>query len=266
MSKTKAKVRSGNQRMLQRLLWIALFFAAAALMLSSIEKKRGRNANDVLIEIQQLPDGNTLVNREDILLTIERSFGHRLAGVPIGALDMNRVERVLEEDPFILNADAYIDAQSRIHIDLSQREPILRVIDKNGLNYYLDHFGKKMPLSPHFTARVLVATGDIPPFVPNFQKRKRHHVLKDLFALTNKILEDEFMRPLTEQIYLSNEKGYTLIPKLGHQKIILGDYESIDNKFERLKIFYQEGIPYEGWQKYSTINLTFDGQVVCKKR
>ena len=257
-------ISAANQRMFQRLLWIGIFFLAAALILSSIEKKQGQNAVDVLIEIEQLPDGNTLVNREDILLTLERSFGHRLAGVPAGSIDMNRVERVLEEDPFVLNADAYIDAVGKIHIDLSQREPILRIIDKNGLNYYLDRYGKKMPLSSHFTARVLVATGDIPPFVPNFQKRKQH-VLKDLFALTNKILADDFMRPLVEQVYLSKNK-YTLIPKLGHQKIILGAYESVDDKFERLKIFYQEGIPYEGWQKYSTINLTFDGQVVCKKR
>ncbi|MEO0779978.1 MAG: cell division protein FtsQ, partial [Bacteroidota bacterium] len=164
-----------------------------------------------------------------------------------------------------LNADAFIDAAGKIHIELTQREPILRVIDKNGLNYYLDPSGRKMPLSPHFTARVLVATGNIPPFVPDFQKRKRH-VLKDLFALTNTILDDDFMRVMVEQVYRSETGSYTLIPKLGYQKIVLGPYEAIDEKLERLRVFYREGIPYEGWQKYSTINLTFDGQVVCKRR
>ncbi|MEL6639321.1 MAG: cell division protein FtsQ [Bacteroidota bacterium] len=258
-------ISTANRQMFKRLLWIAMGFLVAALILSAVERKSTRNANEVLIQIRELPDGNTLVNREDILLTLERSFGHRLVGVPLGAIDMNRVERVLEEEPFVLNADAFIDAAGKIHIELTQREPILRVIDKNGLNYYLDPSGRKMPLSPHFTARVLVATGNIPPFVPDFQKRKRH-VLKDLFALTNTILDDDFMRVMVEQVYRSETGSYTLIPKLGYQKIVLGPYEAIDEKLERLRVFYREGIPYEGWQKYSTINLTFDGQVVCKRR
>lgn len=254
-----------NIRMMKRLFWIGLFFLVAGMIISAVEKKKSRSARDLIIEIERLPDGNTLVDREDILLTLERSFGHRLAGVPLGGINMERVERVLEEDPFIFNADAYIDAQSKIHIELTQREPILRIIDKNGLNYYLDRFGKKMPLSLHFSARALVATGSIPPFVPNFLQRKKH-AIKDLFELTHAIRSDDFMNALVEQIYLSENGDFTLIPKLGQQKVILGAYENIEDKFERLKIFYQEGIPYEGWQKYQTINLTFDGQVVCKKR
>ena len=74
------------------------------------------------------------------------------------------------------------------------------------------------------------------------------------------------MRVMVEQVYRSETGSYTLIPKLGYQKIVLGPYEAIDEKLERLRVFYREGIPYEGWQKYSTINLTFDGQVVCKRR
>ncbi len=256
---------TANIRMMKRLLWIGLFFLIAGLLISSVEKKKGRNARDIIIEIDALADGNTLIDQEDVLLTLERSFGHRLAGIPLGSINMERVERVLEEDPFILNADAYTDARGKIHIVLTQRAPILRVIDKNGLNYYLDRFGKKMPLSIHFTARVLVATGNIPPFVPNFQKRKQH-TLKDLFGLANDILADDFMRPLVEQIYIAGNGKYTIVPKLGQQKIILGSCEDIADKFERLKIFYQEGAPYVGWNKYQSINLTFDGQVVCKKR
>ena len=80
------------------------------------------------------------------------------------------------------------------------------------------------------------------------------------------MLADPFYSALVEQIYLSNVGEYILIPKVGQQKIILGPYEEIEDKLERLKIFYKQGIPYEGWQKYKSINLKFKDQVVCKKR
>jgi len=252
------------QSTLKRILWIAFFFIAAALIVSAVEKKKSRVASDILINIKNMSDGNTLINNEDVRVTIERSFGHDLAGIPLGELDVARVERVLEADGFIKNADVFVDAENKVHIEVEQREPVLRIIDKNGLNYYLDKEGSKMPTSDHFTARVLVATGNIPPYVPDFGERKKH-IIKDLFNLTNAIQQDGFLDAMIEQIHISSNKEFTLIPKIGRQKIILGSYEDIDSKFKRLKIFYKEGIPYEGWQKYKTINLKFKDQVVCKK-
>ncbi len=123
-----------------------------------------------------------------------------------------------------------------------------------------------MPLSDHFSARVLVATGNIPPFSDDFMDPEKKHTLKDLFALRGDLLADEFMNALIEQVYVTNRGEYILIPKLGDQKIILGPYENVADKFKRLKVFYKEGMPYEGWQKYSEINLKYKGQVVCRKR
>ena len=58
-----------------------------------------------------------------------------------------------------------------------------------------------------------------------------------------------------------------LIPKLGDQIIDFGyPDENIQDKFKRLSVFYQDGLPYEGWNKYKSISLAFDGQVVAKKR
>jgi cell division protein FtsQ len=55
-----------------------------------------------------------------------------------------------------------------------------------------------------------------------------------------------------------------LVPLLGRQKVILGSVDDLKNKFERLKIFYQEAMPYTGWNTYSTLNVKYNGQVVCK--
>ena len=35
--------------------------------------------------------------------------------------------------------------------------------------------------------------------------------------------------------------------------------------FYRLKVFYKEAIPYEGWNQYDEINLKYKKQIVCNK-
>ncbi|MDX1939753.1 MAG: hypothetical protein SFU99_04330 [Saprospiraceae bacterium] len=250
---------------LKRGSWILAIVFSIAIVVSSVGRRESSIIEDVRVEIEPLEDNKMLIKPEDVLVTIERGFGTQMRGLPLSAVDVARVERILEEDPFVINADVFITAQSILRVNITQREPILRIIDNNGLNYYLDKDGNKMPLSRHFAARVLTATGNIPPHDPEFLLRKRHR-LKDLFLLANKILEDEFYQALIEQVYVSNTGEFTLIPKVGDQKILFGRLSNTDEKLENLKIFYQEGMPYEGWQKYRTIDVRFKGQVVCEKR
>lgn len=252
-------------RTLKRIGWGVLVIVGAAMVISAVERKEASTVSELMIEVEPLPNGELLINGPDVRLAIERSFGYRLEGLAIGSIDVQRLEKALESEPFILDADVYIGANNRMKVGVVQRQPVLRVMDNNGLNYYLDDKGIKMPLSPHFAAKVIVATGNLPPHEPKFLDRKRN-TLKDAFLLANKIREDEFLNALIEQIHVSNRGELTLVPKVGKQKIIFGKFESADKKLNRLKAFYREALPYEGWNKYSEISLQYDGQVVCKKR
>ena len=60
-----------------------------------------------------------------------------------------------------------------------------------------------------------------------------------------------------------------MIPQVGNHEIVFGAANSnkdVVAKLNKLKIFYQEGLPFEGWNKYNQINLKYKNQVVCKKR
>lgn len=249
----------------KRLAWVLAFIIAGIMVISAIEQKEASPVKGVFINVEPLEEEDLLITEEDILLTIERSFGYSLEGIQIANLNIARMERVLEKDPFILDANVFVDAKNYVNITIEQREPILRVIDKNGLDYYLDREGFRMPLSKHFTARVLVATGNLPPHTPEFRE-KENDMLKNIFELTETILSNSFFKAQFEQIYVSNKREVILIPKLGDQKILLGAYEDIDTKLEKLLVFYQKVINTEGWSKYKTINLKFKDQVVCEKR
>lgn len=56
-----------------------------------------------------------------------------------------------------------------------------------------------------------------------------------------------------------------LVPRSGRFTILFGRIESVEEKFDKLMHFYKDGLNNMGWDSYSTINVKYDGQVVCSK-
>ncbi len=246
-------------------LWAVLLLAGASLILGAMQRKENAEVHGLQIDIQPLTDGNFLINKDDVPLILEDRFAHDITTFPVGELDVERLERVLEEHPFVHSSEAFVDAQNVINIQLVQREPLLRVLDNNGLNYYLDEDGEQLPPSPHYAARVRVATGFLPPYEQDFLE-KEGHLLNQVYQLNELLRADPFLDALIEQIYLNKRGEMILSPKVGKQTILLGRFHNTADKLERLKTFYQEGLPYKGWRAYRSFDLRYSGQVVCKKR
>ncbi len=247
-----------------RLIWIMFLFIVLMIWLIARGRKAETFVEDVIVVVEPLPGGDKLISERDVRQMLLQAFGNTLEGTEMVNLEVERMERVLEADPFVQDAEAYIDQNSRLHVSIAQREPIVRVLDNKGGNYYLDADGRKMPPSKNFAARVMVATGNVAPYTPEF-KKKRRNTLKDLFLITETLLRDDFMRDFIQQIHIAENGDFWLVPLIGDQKIILGSARRLEDKLDRLKIFYQKGMPYTGWRKYETISLKYNGQIVCKR-
>lgn len=57
-----------------------------------------------------------------------------------------------------------------------------------------------------------------------------------------------------------------LIPRSGSFRIEFGTTENAKKKFERLSTFYADGLERVGWNAYASINVAYDGLVICRKR
>jgi cell division protein FtsQ len=246
---------------LKRLLWLGGLLLLAGLAVSAVQYRRSSHIRELEATIEPLADGSLMLTPADIREAIDRGFGFSMEGLPLRDVDVARLEKVLEKDPLILDADVFVDARNTLRVEVEQRPPLLRVQDRNGLNYYLDGQGLKMPLSKHTSVRVLAANGYIPPYVPDFLERKRHRI-KDVFLLAKDISADPFLLAMIEQIYVNNKGEFVLAPMLGDHVILFGYYKDAEEKLRKLKIFYKEVLPYEGWRKYDTIDLRFRGQVI----
>lgn len=247
-----------------RLAWLIFLFIIGMIWYVARNRKANTFAEGLQVNVVALPSGDKLISERDVRQALLAAFGSDLENSELANLQVERMERVLEGDPFVKNADVYIDQNNQLHIKIDQREPVVRVLDNNGNNYYLDAAGKKMPPSKNFAARVIVATGNVSPYTPEFRE-KRKSTLKDLFHITQTLLTDEFLKSFIQQIHVNNRGEFILVPLVGDQKIELGSARKLEDKLNRLKIFYQQGMPYEGWRKYERIYLNYSGQVVCKR-
>lgn len=247
-----------------RMIWVLFLLITGLILVSAVAHKKSSFAEGTEVEVIPLESGDKLLNEREVRQTLLRAFGNTLEGTELAKLEIERMERVLEEDPFVANAEAYVGQNNTLHVRIRQREPILRVMDNTGGNYYLDKDGAKMPTSRNYTARVLVATGNIAPYSTDFQEKKRNS-LKDLFLLTHQLLTDPVWSSFIQQIHINNAGEFILVPLIGDQKIILGSVRHLDDKLRRLKVFYKEGMPYAGWRTYESINLKYSGQVVARR-
>lgn len=259
------KIPKPVNKMFQRLALFGGGLFIIGLVLTATDwRKSSKLTADADINIKTI-DGNAYITTDTVIKIIRRDTRQDLNTILIGNLNIESIELALRKNPFVLDAEVYVDSRNQIHIDIEQREPIVRIMDAEGRNYYLDKTGERMPVSNNAVGRVLVATGYLPPYRKEYQKSSVHK-LTSLYVVAKYIYEDDFLRPLIEQIEMNKGGEMTLVPKLGHHLIEFGTDERLEEKFKYLKIFYKEALPYHGWEKYKKVNLKYKRQVVGVKK
>ncbi|HEX2618448.1 MAG TPA: hypothetical protein VHL57_12960 [Flavobacteriales bacterium] len=196
-------------------------------------------------------------------------------GSAVGATDITGIEHELRGLGCVSKAEVYHTMDGVLHVRVEQRRPIVRVINADGSGFYIDQDGWTMPLSEAYTARVLVVTGELTePFakVGPLQVTTLGDSLRsltrsaDIFAMARTITADPLWNALFEQAVVDVNGDMDLIPRIGAQRVRVGDGTNLERRLAKLKTFYAQGIPQADWRRYSAIDLRFDDQVVCTKR
>jgi cell division protein FtsQ len=201
--------------------------------------------------------------------------GINLIGRNFGKIYLDSLETILNAYPPVEKAEVYKTNEGRVVIDIRQRNPIVRIIDANNVSYYIDNKGFLMRLSGNFTSRVIIANGFINSKFPNYQvnvfnlERKsngKRVILTDIFRLATYISNNKFWSAQIQQIYVNENGEFELVPRVGSQIILFGDFTNCEEKFDNLMSMYKNAFPAVGWNKYESINLKYKGQVICTKR
>lgn len=231
---------------------------------------------------------NTLCSKVNVVITdsLSRRFISRYdvadvlkrnkivcLGEPIMRINTNTIETLLLENTIIKDCKVYTTVDGRLNVEICQREPIVRIIDSRGQNYYLDRQGSIIGKSRRFTPHLLVVNGNIhTPFslnkVENIFDRKwdgKAQRLRDIHTLALFIENDDFWNAQIEQLYVNRKNEFEMIPRVGPHIIVLGNIDDYEARFDKLWLFYNEGLKHVGWNKYQKINLKYKDQIVCTK-
>jgi cell division protein FtsQ len=208
-----------------------------------------------------IPGNQYFVDRQEINSILHVS-NNTLVGKKLEDINIQQLEKTLQANPFIEFAKVFADMDGVINVEVRQRQPILRVMNRFGQDFYVDQYGLKIPLSANFTAPVLVATGNIEEVFINRIDTLHTAMAKSLFKTADFIRRDSLWDAQIEQVYVNNNQEIELIPRVGNQRILLGNTDSLDKKFKNLLIFYQKAIPKIGWSAYKVINIKYANQIV----
>ncbi len=234
------------------------------MLASAVARSLKSRSDQIVYSISGVEEGMQTVVEDHLRNILDKDFNQVLVGATVSDMDILAIEKRLEKEPHISDANVYLDANSKLHIDVDLRKAVMRVMQSGGGGFLLDDTGHKFPVTVSYVPRVIVATGYLDSYTKPLSEAPEKSRLKQVHELVKLIRADEFMNALVEQVHVDDKGDILLIPKIGSHVIVYGKHGADgQERFENLKIFYKEGLPYEGWNKYKTVNIAFKGQVVC---
>ena len=255
--------RYSLKSILLTVLWITIGTGTAVLLVAAIHKKDAKHCAAVKITIEGVSN-NFFVDENDVRNIIKSVANGEPVGKPIGSFNLKAMETSLEKSTWVKAAELFFDNNNILRVNILEREPIARVFTTTGTTFYIDSSIMMLPLSEKFPARLPVFT--------NFPSDKvvltaaDSNLLRDIRTLSIAIQKDSFRMALIDQIDITPNRSFEMMPKIGSQIIVFGDATDAEEKFTKLEQFYKEVMAKTSWNKYSTINVQYKGQVVAKLR
>ena len=263
------KIRKAYKIIVGTLLLLAYLISTGIYVGRKYKELRCKEVN---IEI----DNSYAFVSQSIILQILHNGGMDIdSTVKVSEVNFNEIERLVDENVYVGKTQAYSDFNGNIYVNIKQREPIVRVVTADSASFYLDRDMKVMPTCDYYTADVMLLSGNLKSkcfyssdsvdnYVVNTNKKSLY--IDDICKFINYLQSDELWRNQIAQIYINMSNEVELVPRVGNHIIVLGDLVDYEQKMNKLEAMYYEGFEITDWNAYSTINLKYKDQVICKRR
>lgn len=203
----------------------------------------------------------SFILENDVLSFID-NHGIAKAESNIKSMNLSGLENEFNNMEWVHLSDWYVDASNKLHVRLTQTEPVVRVQNNDSLRsgMYLDSYANDFSLSSTYSAMVPIAT-TVNELGCNQEDMS---IRKQLVELATYIQQDSFWNSTISQINIDEKNEFELIPAIGTQIIKFGSAEMKEDKLARLLSFYKKGINSLPWEKYQELDVRYKNQVICR--
>ena len=253
--------RNNLKRLLVAIIWIALATGSIVLLAAGVRTKSMKHCRGLEVNIKGVSN-NFFIDKADVKKIITSYVGDNITGIKITGFNLVAMEAELKKEVWIKNVELYFDNNEILQASIEEREPVARVFTAGGNTFYIDNTNMILPLSEKLSARLPVFTGF--PSEDRILLKADSNLLNDVQKLSIRIQQDSFLMAMIDQVNITPQRNFEMIPKIGDQLIVFGNASYPDQKFSKLKLFYKKIMMKYGWNRYSIINLQYKGQVVGK--
>jgi cell division protein FtsQ len=256
-------------------LWV-LFAASFFVMVGFVEVEQQKVICKGLDINFDQADEHSFLTRAEIVKAIYQLMGDSAEGKPMKDISISLIKQRLEENEYISRAIVFATVDGWITVRISQRTPIIRVQNLKGENFYISDDGRMIPVSFKYSARLPVCNGiitetydtsrDLVPADTSVSDiDDKISALQKVYLLGQCLKKNQLIAEQTEQVYINKYGEFELVPLLGDHTVIVGDANDLQEKVDKLGVFYTKALKDKGWNTYKTINIKFKNQVICSK-
>lgn len=242
---------------------VLVFGTAAAAVIAGRNSRKPlvcRSLDVVIVDSLE----NDFVSKEDVRKFLDKEYGGYIGSV-LDSIDLCRMEKIIDGRSAVMKSEAFVTKDGTLHIKVTQRKPIVRFQKAEG-GFYADGEGYVFPLQSSYASYVQIIDGEIPINMKSGHKGEienpEEKVWFDKVMKLVNFIEGSSWKDRIVQIHVGQGGEITLIPREGEERFIIGQPMNIEDKFERIGKYYTAIAPLE--RNYKTINLIFDGQIVCR--
>lgn len=202
-----------------------LIFTLTTVMLAVLGHKAKAEYKEVTcsgikVEIAE-QDGLNFVTVGDVKEYIAGGYGN-CSGKRPEEIDLARIEEILDGKSAILKSEAYTTRDGILHIIITQRVPVVRLVSGRG-GWYADSEGYLFPLQKNYTSRVPIVDGSIPLNIKSGFKgtpatAAERQWLRGILDLVDFLSRNRRWDDAIAQIHVNGNGHVIIVPRKGREK------------------------------------------------
>ena len=240
-------------------LLLAAYLAASLIFIATAQDTQLCRAVEITVEGESdNPNGpRSFVTSAELARELD-SLPAKAPGTALAAINTQEIRKHLLGLDKIENVEVVSLTDGTIRIDVTPIIPVARIFDGRE-SYYINRVGKRVSADARYHK-------DVPIIEGHFDSSDTTFTPKTLLPLLSYISNDSVWNSYISMIKVQSPTDVILVPIIREHVINFGSPSNFADKFSRLQRFYTEVLPRQGWEKYDTLCLKWDGQLVASKR